>query len=217
VLANLKGNDTDNLTILVPLCGKAVEISYFTTVLSSSKVVGVDGVQQAIDEFISENKSLEIILKPAEDDTTTKFSRFVGKNIELLCGDFFDLVSDEIISTGGDKFDFIWDRASMVAIEPKLRESYVMQLSKLIRPGGSILLVAWDRRSGTEEAKSDGPPFSLNEAEVRTLFEKESWVESVQFLGETDELAEDPASKDRWAEAGLTELFELYFVIQAKL
>ena len=58
MLANLKGNDTDNLTILVPLCGKAVEISYFTTVLSSSKVVGVDGVQQAIDEFISENKSL---------------------------------------------------------------------------------------------------------------------------------------------------------------
>jgi hypothetical protein len=44
-----------------------------------------------------------------------------GKKITLLTGDFFDL--DETV-TGG-RFEAIVDRASLVAIQPTLREAYV--------------------------------------------------------------------------------------------
>jgi Thiopurine S-methyltransferase (TPMT) len=50
-------------------------------------------------------------------------------------GDFFGLDAD---ATGG-QVDSIWDRASMVAIDPVLRGAYVNVMKKLLKPGGTIL------------------------------------------------------------------------------
>ena len=38
-------------------------------------------------------------------------------------------------------FDAAFDRGSLVAIDPELRERYAAALAPLVRPGGSILLV----------------------------------------------------------------------------
>lgn len=211
-----------NISVFVPLCGKTLDMVYLATTLSA-KVVGVEGVPKAIDEFIIENPSLQII-KPTlgERNEPPKFSRYLGTNIELLTGDFFKLLPEDVSSIASTAaqgepqlFDLVWDRGSMVAIEPKLRDTYVKVLSRLVRPGGIILLSAFDRRSGTEEAKKGGPPFSLNETQIRELYEKELWVESVTFLGEKDDMEEEDWKK-RWTEAGLTEMLEVYFIIQAK-
>jgi thiopurine S-methyltransferase len=197
-----------NISVFVPLCGKTLDMVYLATTLSA-KVVGVEGVPKAIDEFIIENPSLQII-KPTlgERNEPPKFSRYLGTNIELLTGDFFKLLPEDVSSIASTAaqgepqlFDLVWDRGSMVAIEPKLRDTYVKVLSRLVRPGGIILLSAFDRRSGTEEAKKGGPPFSLNETQIRELYEKELWVESVTFLGEKDDMEEEDWKK-RWTEAG---------------
>jgi thiopurine S-methyltransferase len=124
-----------------------------------------------------------------------------GKKITLLTGDFFDL--DETV-TGG-RFEAIVDRASLVAIQPTLREVYVQIMSKVIKAGGNILLVTIERRSGTD-ADMSGPPFSVPEAEVRRLYENQDWVESVTLLEDQGEMARNEG----------TTMASLYFLIQAK-
>jgi len=102
----------------------------------------------------------------------------------------------------------------MVAIDPSLREEYVQTISKVIKPGGKILLVTIERRTGTEEAVKKGPPFSISEAEVRRLYESQDWVETVTLLEEVDEFEQKPEQKQRFE--GLTSMYELYFLVETK-
>ena len=138
-----------------------------------SEVVGVDGIQKALDSFASE--FAEFDLQPA--DPVGRFDRLVGKKITLLKGDYFEL--DELVA--GGRVDAVFDRASLVAIDPSLRESYINTMGNLIAPGGKILLVTIERKSGTGEYDS-GPPFSIPEEEVRRLYEGQPWVDKVTFV-----------------------------------
>ncbi len=79
-----------------------------------------------------------------------------------------------------------------------------------------MLLIAIEkRRTANEEAKTDGPPFSIDESQVRSLYEYQSWVESITLLEEVDDLTTEQA-KERWQKKGVLELYDLVFVIKAK-
>mmetsp|Transcript_3394 Transcript_3394/g.7658 ORF Transcript_3394/g.7658 Transcript_3394/m.7658 type:complete len:305 (-) Transcript_3394:61-975(-) len=113
-------------------------------------------------------------------------------------------------------FDAVYDRASMIAVHPSLREKYASQIGDVLRPGGTMLLVTIDRRvTSSDEAKRDGPPFSIDEAEVQELYGGQGWVESVSLLEEVDDLTRD-GSRERWAKKGVLQLYELVFVIKKK-
>ncbi len=116
--------------------------------------------------------------------------------------------------TGG-QFDVIVDRASIVAIDPSLRDDYVSIMGKLIKPGGSILLITIDRRAGNDEERSDGPPFSIDDTEIERLYGSLDWVESLTKLSEHNEF-ETEEGKKRWTMQGVDSLFELCCVIKAK-
>jgi len=79
-----------------------------------------------------------------------------------------------------------------------------------------MLLVSFDRRKGTDEARKAGPPYSVDEEVVRRLYEGLDWVSSVGKLEELDELEADPGSVQRWKDQGIESLFELCFLIRAK-
>ena len=201
----------EGLRWLVTLCGKTKDMHYIATQETTAHVVGVDGIRKALDEFAEEHPDLEI----ESDDNSARegtYERLSGKKISLLKGDFFAL--DE--TAAGGRFDVIWDRASMVAIQPNLREEYVKTISKNIKPGGKILLVTIDKRTGEEEGMSKGPPFSVPESEVRRLNEGQDWVESVTLLEEVDEFEAQPDMKERFVGEGVTSMYELYFLIQVK-
>ncbi len=85
-------------------------------------------------------------------------------------------------------------------------------MGKVIKPGGSILLMTLDRRSGTEEARKSGPPFSVDEKEVRRLYEHLDWVEEVKLV---DEFL-DQSMTQRLGSQGLDSVYELCFIITAK-
>ncbi len=193
--------------MFVPLCGKSLDMAFFASQPSVIDVVGVDGIQQALDEFSKEQPQLKLQPSTSIDD---RFDRLVGENISLLKGDFFEL--DDQATCG--QFDAVWDRGSMVAITPDLREKYADVLGRLISPGGKILLAALERREGEEEAKKGGPPFSLSEDDVRNIYSSKDWVESITLLEETDLIAKDPAEAER--RPGLTSFFELVILIQKK-
>ena len=111
-----------------------------------------------------------------------------------------------------------WGRqtAALPPIDPSLREDYVSVLSNLIHPGGSILLVTLERRTGSEEGVQKGPPFSVSEQEVRRLYEGKDWVQSITLLEEIDNFAQDPEGTTRFRDQGVTSMYELYFLIQTK-
>lgn len=162
-------------TVFVPLCGKTVDMAHLAASPAVEKVVGVDGILQALEAFAFEQPQLEIHPAAAEEGGggggDDGYRRLKGRKIELLQGDFFEL--DEELSTGGRRFAVIFDRASLIAIDPSLRERYVEITGKLLQPGGQILLVTLTRPD------ENGPPFSTPESAVRDLYEKQPWVESV--------------------------------------
>jgi thiopurine S-methyltransferase len=218
----------NQIRVLVPLCGKTLDMAFLASRNAVAEVVGVDGVQQALDEFAQENPQLNV--RKVDDSSTTttdgaattdstnadatttttttteeaaksKYEQWKGDKITLLQGDFFHL--DEQ-ATGG-KFDAIFDRGSLVAISPDLREAYVQILSGLLKPGGRILTVAVYRCSGTDEDKS-GPPYSVSEDDMSALYGSLEWVESVTLL-------EKDGEKERNADGTRPAMF---YLIQAK-
>jgi len=211
-----KERRAEGLRWLVTLCGKTVDMAYLATREMTAHVVGVDGIRIALDEFAAEHKDLQI--GPKTDQVTSaneNYEVLAGNKISLLKGDFFAL--DE--SATGGSFDVIWDRASMVAIQPALREEYVQTSSGNIKkPGCKNLSASIEKRTGTEEGISKGPPFSIPESEVRRLYEGQDWVESVTLLEEIDEFsdANDPEKSKRFISEGVTSMYELCFLILAK-
>jgi len=186
VLPGLFSKDGDEVctaapkSVFVSLCGKTVDMAHLAASPAVEKLVGVDGILKALETFAAEHPQLEI--KPSSAVSDGKYDRLVGNKIELLRGDFFGL--DEHV-TGG-RFDVIFDRASLIAIDPSLRESYVETMGKLLKPGGQILLITLTRPDDA------GPPFNTPETVVRQLYEGKPWVKSVEFLGASEpEVKED--------------------------
>ena len=223
-------DDVSKTRVFVPLCGKTVDMAYLVS-KHSAYVVGVEGIDMALEEFANEHPTLGVQKITASSDVTGsvkdnsdcdgsdnvknrtteqgRFDRYVGTNIELLKGDYFEL--DDIV-TGG-KFDAIYDRASLVAIEPKLRKAYVDVQGNLLRPGGKILLVVLERK-GTEEGMKMGPPYSVPESAVQDLFGSRDWCDSITMLEQTDQLERKPEDKKRYPD--LDQLLETVYLIQRK-
>ncbi|CAJ1956331.1 unnamed protein product [Cylindrotheca closterium] len=189
--------------VLVPLCGKTVDMAYLAKI--SSEVYGIEGIQTALVEFAQEHAHLKIENKGTVDG----FERFEGNKITLLKGDYFQL--GEVQTKG--KFEAIYDRASMVAIEPEMRKDYVQIISNLIAKGGILLLVVLER-VGPEEFAKKGPPFSIPESAVQELYGGLEWVESIKKVSEKDSFKDNPAQQQRYA--GLDQLLETVYLIRAK-
>ena len=60
--------------------------------------------------------------------------------VSIVEGDLFEVTKPKVMGT----FDTVWDRASMVAIQPALRQRYAQAIGDVLEPGGRVLLVALD-------------------------------------------------------------------------
>lgn len=162
-------------------------MAYLATKYPQSQIVGIDGVAQALEAFTQEQAHLNFQKRSDR--------QWVASNLELLQSDFFD-----VPQSYHNSFDLIFDRASLVAISPTLREDYVQVCHTLLKPKGKILLVVIERISGDVTA---GPPFSVTHEDVQRLYGSQEWVESVQLLqdhGEAkrNEVSTDMVSKYYW-------------------
>jgi len=209
-------NAENNIRIFVPLCGKSVDMAFLAKEEYVDRVIGIEGIRNAILEFIQEQPDLNIKEQHQSSDSSISsqlFETFVGNKITLLKGDFFDVLQTTDISV-----DVIWDRASMVAIIPSLREQYVKLLKHIIKPGGTILLCALDKRTGTKEGIQSGPPFSLTEKDIRHHFNDKDWIESITILEEIDDFAtRDNGGKEKFLKAGVTSMYEMIYEIKTKV
>ena len=212
---------TTTTRIFVPLCGKAIDMAYLATSLSSSnhkiEVLGLEGIRIALEEFIDEQPTLNISKEALAATEQVPFDRFVGETVSLWKGDYFDLSKFE---TSIGTFEAIYDRASIVAIEPEMRQQYVQILDSLLQTGGKILMVALERVASPDnlEAAKKGPPYSIPGSTIRELFsslETETYSYKVETLQVTDQLEENPQDRERYKR--LDKLLETVYLIRKEI
>jgi thiopurine S-methyltransferase len=175
--------------VFVPLCGKSLDMMWLRQ--QGHAVLGVELSPIAAKDFFRENG-----LQPRELDSG-KFDCLEADGIRLLCGDFFDLSRRELSSTRA-----VFDRASMVALPPAMRERYVKHLVSVLPAGTQILLITFDY----PQHEMSGPPFAVTPAEVEALYRDHA---EVRLLARHDVLDENPRFKQR----GMTRLHENIFLL----
>ena len=176
------------IEIFVPLCGKAYDMRWLLD--QQFRVLGVELSDIAAGDFFTENK-LPLTRRQGE-----RYGIFEGPNIRILCGDIFDLDSPDMATVGG-----VYDRASLVALPETSRGRYADHLITHLPAGVPMLLVSFEY----DARRMNGPPFSVAEAEVRSLYESRYTVRQLESMEVIDKM---PIFRER----GLDSMIEHAFL-----
>ena len=160
----------DTESVFVPLCGKTLDLPWLAR--RTKKVVGIELVHKAVQDFFKENKLTHSIQKSG------KLNLFSNDNIDLFQGDFFDLNKAQT-----SLFEAIYDRASIVAFDRSERQRYVNHLMSFLKPGGRILLITLEY----DQNKMTGPPFSVPTDEIEWLYAPYGIIELLETSDIFDE------------------------------
>lgn len=175
--------------VFVPLCGKSIDMVWLRQ--QGCTVLGVELSAIAVQDFFTEN---------GHSPTHTNTGKFVcceAEGIRILCGDFFDLSKEDMA-----KVSVVYDRASLVALPPDMRECYARQLVDILPSGTKILLVTFDY----PQAEMQGPPFAVSVNEVEALY---SQYAEIHLVAQEDVLEQNPRFKQR----GMTRMQENVFLL----
>lgn len=132
-------------TVLVPLCGKSVDLRWLAE--RGHRVVGVEVSPVAVAAFFEEHG-----WTPTWRDEPG-FRVAAANGVEIWQGDWWAFRPPAV--------DAVYDRASIIALPPEDRARHAAKLRSLSAP---ILLVT------LEHAGGGGPPFSVPKDEVESYF-----------------------------------------------
>lgn len=143
----------DRRRVLVPLCGKAEDLAFLAA--HDHEVIGIELVEDAVRAFFTEHGATP---------TTSRrgpLMIYTAGAITILAGDLFNVTEADV-----GAIDAVYDRAALIALPPEMRRRYVDHLMMLVPARTQSLLVTLEY----PQDQHQGPPFSVPEAEVRTLF-----------------------------------------------
>lgn len=118
-------------------------------------VLGAEISPIAVAGFFSENGLA------AHTNSQNRYTKWEADGITIFQGDFFQLVPEDVATTS-----YVFDRAALIALPPDLRLDYVRQLSTILPDKAKILLITFEY----DQHAMNGPPFSVEESEVRQLY-----------------------------------------------
>jgi len=176
--------------VFVPLCGKSLDLLWLAG--EGHRVLGVEISRLAVEAFFADNA-----LHPSISEEPP-FLRYRAAELEILCGNFFDLTKEHLDGVRG-----VYDRASLIALPPEMRPGYAEHLQALLGVDVKVLLITFDY----DQSEMSGPPFSVTENEVRELFGDRFDIEPV---ARKDVLAEN----DQFRQRGLSHLLERVYVLR---
>jgi thiopurine S-methyltransferase len=148
-------NNVPNATVLVPLCGKSLDILWLSQ--QGFKVIGIELSEQAVMQFAEEHQLHFQQVRFGD------VQHFMTESISIWVGDFFAL-EPSLISP----VDAIYDRAALIALPEKLRSIYVERCLKWLKPQGAILL----KTLSYNQEEMQGPPYNVTDEEVYKLYKK---------------------------------------------
>ncbi len=155
--------------VLVPLCGKSKDLLWLHE--SKLHVHGIELHDQAVESFFAENK-----LSPVKKTQDRDFVHFAYENIVISCGDFFKLNENHT-------YDFIYDRAALVALPERMRKSYAQVIKQSLKKAGKCLLLVYEY----DQSKLEGPPFSVDSNEIRELYADQFTIKLMESTQPTKE------------------------------
>ena len=143
--------------VFLPLCGKTRDIAWLLE--QGFAVVGAELSSVAVDQLFNE---LNIIPRVTEYEALLHYqgSGPRGTKLDLFVGDVF-LLSANLLGA----VDALYDRAALVALPPEMRAQYAEHMLEISNRAPQ-LLITFDY----DESQLTGPPFCVNEAEVRQLY-----------------------------------------------
>lgn len=164
---------TPGSTVLVPLCGKTVDLTFLAE--KGHRVIGVELIEKAAREYFSEHG-----LSP---DESLRDGNLVltGGGVEIWVADITALSDTAFV------VDAVWDRAAMIALEAPERLGYCKKVMKWMRPGAKLLL---DTMS-YDQSRLDGPPFSVSDGKVREAYATYAKIQRLEH-GPADFARGDP-------------------------
>jgi thiopurine S-methyltransferase len=148
-----------NAQVFVPLCGKSLDLLWLR---KGHSVIGVEISELAVNALFFENG---LSFTHAKQNN---FQCWQTEYLTVLQGDFFNLTPNHVQAVAG-----IFDRAALVALPVALRQQYAQHLKSILPNSAKMLLVTFEY----EQAEMAGPPFSVNEAEVRALYQDNYAIE----------------------------------------
>ena len=163
--------------VFVPLCGKSLDMVWLRE--QGCKVLGVELSAIAVRDFFRENGHSPV------HAVSGKFKSCEADGIRILCGDFFDLSKEDLANVSA-----VYDRASLVALPPDMRERYARHLVDILPRGTQVLLVTFDY----PQAEMQGPPFAVPVKDVEALYGKYA---DVRLLAQEDALPQNPRFRQR--------------------
>lgn len=167
-------------TVLVPLCGKTVDLVWLAA--QGNRVVGVELSQIAVETFFAEQ---QLDFK-VSDGALRRFDA-VGADITIHCGDFLAL--EDV------RCDAHYDRGALVALTTDLRPDYAAHVRSLLTDDAEQLVITL----GYDQSVAKGPPFSISDDEVQGYW---------PGLQPVDRYDDTPNAPPKFLEAGLTEITE---------
>lgn len=178
--------------VFVPLCGKSRDLSWLAR--QGHRVVGAELSEIAVRAFFAEAGLVPVLEEHGH------FKRYVSEEIEIFCGDYFDLTPDLL-----GPVEAAYDRAALIALPPEMRVRYAAHMATLLPAASRMLLVTMQYPPG----ELSGPPFSVEEREVRTLYEP---AFEITPLASADRLEENPSLRER----GLRRLVESVYALRRR-
>jgi thiopurine S-methyltransferase len=182
-------NASPGSTVFAPLCGKSRDMVWLRN--QGHPVIGVELSPVAVRSFFEENG-----LQP-DISYREGFDQCEADGIRILCGDFFDLARDDLMDVKA-----VFDRASLVALPPEMREQYANHMLKILPHGTKILLLTFEY----DQSKMSGPPFAVTREEVYELYREATAVELLAHINTLDD-------NQRFRARGLDHLHENIFRI----
>lgn len=180
----------DDARVFVPLCGKSIDMVWLAA--RGHRVLGVELSQTAVEQFFAQHG-----LMPQVHATRYGLHHVAGR-IEIIAGDAFALDATALADCAA-----VFDRAALIALPPEMRRPYLGDLYARLPTGCRGLLVTLEY----PQAQTSGPPFSVEETEVRTGL-AEAW--RIELLERRDVLAREPG----FAADGVTALSTCAYRIQ---
>ena len=139
--------------VFVPLCGRSIDMEWLAD--QGHRVIGNELSPIAVADFFERRH-----LTP---DVRTEGTLVVhaAAGYELWCGDFFDMPPTALGAVAA-----VYDRASLVAMPPEMRQRYADHMGAIVPAGAPIFLISFEY----DQAEMDGPPFSVQRDEIADLY-----------------------------------------------
>lgn len=157
-----KLNLEKNANILVPLCGKSIDIAWFLS--EGFSVTGIELSEIAVEELF-----LELGITPSISNLG-EVKLYSSEQLNLFVGDIFKVTSKMI-----GEIDAIYDRAAIVALTKELRIKYAEHLRSISNNAPQLLLCF-----EYDQSLMNRTPYSVDELEVKMHYAQHYEIELLE-------------------------------------